>query len=73
MVQNIWIKTTSTESTERWKTSFGKEIVENADLHKPVLDKVMTTQEQCVNYNFVAPLTKSSTNGFCINKISLEK
>ena len=34
-----------TESTERRKTSFRKEIVENADLHKPVLNKIMTTQE----------------------------
>ena len=28
-----------TESTERQITSFRKEIVENADLHKPVLNK----------------------------------
>ena len=27
------------------KYSFRKEIVENADLHKPVLKKIMTTQE----------------------------
>ena len=27
------------------KTSFQKEIVENADLHKPVLTKIMTTQK----------------------------
>ena len=27
------------------KTSFPKEKVENTDLHKPVLNKVMTTQE----------------------------
>ena len=33
------------ESTERPKTSFLKEIVENADLHKAVLKKTMTTQE----------------------------
>ena len=27
------------------KTSFQKESVENADLHKPVLNKIMTTHE----------------------------
>ena len=27
------------------KTSFPKEQVENTDLHKPVLNKIMTTQE----------------------------
>ena len=37
------------------KTSFLKETVENADLHKVVLNKTMTTQEYCV-YDFVAPL-----------------
>ena len=39
------------------KTSFLKETVENADLHKAVLNKTMTTQEYCVYYDFVAPLT----------------
>ena len=43
-----WFKTfdskqKNTESTERQKTSFPKETVENADLHKPVLNKIMTT------------------------------
>ena len=32
-------------STERRKTSFLNEIVENADLHKAVLNRTMTTQE----------------------------
>ena len=36
-----WFK----ESTDRRKTSFLKETVENADLHKAVLNKTMTTQE----------------------------
>ena len=35
----------SKESPERWKTSFLKETVENADLYKDVLNKTMTTQE----------------------------
>ena len=47
MIQRKHIKTK--------KTSFLKETVENADLHKVVLDKTMTTQEYCV-YDFVAPL-----------------
>ena len=42
LVQNIWLKT---KSTERRKTSFRKEIVENTDLHQTVLNKIMTTQE----------------------------
>ena len=40
-----WFKIKNIESTERRKTSFPKEIVENADLHKPTLNKIMTTQE----------------------------
>ena len=36
-----WFK----ESTDRRKTSFLKETVENADLHKAVLNKTMTNQE----------------------------
>ena len=38
-------QTKNTESTKRQKTSFQTEIVENAELHKPVLNKIMTTQE----------------------------
>ena len=33
------------ESTERRKLSFLKETIENADLHKVVLNKAFTTQE----------------------------
>ena len=47
-----WFK----ESTERRKTSFLKETVENADLHKAVFHKTMTKQEYSVKYDFVAPL-----------------
>ena len=45
----------NTKSAERQK-SFPKEQIENTDLYKFVLNKIMTTQEQCVKYNFVAPL-----------------
>ena len=31
--------------------------VENVDLRKPVLNKIMTTQDWCGKYDFVAPLT----------------
>ena len=48
-----WFK----EGTEKLITSFLKETVENADLHKAVLKKTMTTQEKYVKYDFVAPLT----------------
>ena len=41
------------------KTSFPKEQIENIDFYKPVLNKIMTTQEQCKKYNFVAPLTNT--------------
>ena len=33
---------------ERKKNGSPKEQVENTDLYKPVLNKIMTTQEQCV-------------------------
>ena len=33
-----------------------KEQVENADLYKPVLNKIMTTRESYIKYNFAAPL-----------------
>ena len=47
-----WFK----ESTDRRKTSSLKETVENANLQNALLKKTMTTQEQCVKYDFVAPL-----------------
>ena len=46
----------NTKSAERQKTSFPKEQVENTDLCKPILNKIMNTQEQSVKYDFVAPL-----------------
>ena len=45
MIQNIRFKTKNTERTEIRIASFPKESVENADLHKPVLNKIMTIQE----------------------------
>ena len=36
---------TQTKSAERQKISFLKELVENADLYKPVLSNIMTTHE----------------------------
>ena len=33
------------KSAERQKTSFPKESVENVDLYKPVLNKIMTTHD----------------------------
>ena len=38
------------------------EIVENADLYKPVLNEIITTQEYCVKYDFVTPLTILTKN-----------
>ena len=39
------------------KGSFPKESVENVDLHKPIMSKIMTTHEECVKYNFAALLS----------------
>ena len=46
----------NTKSAESQKISFPKEQIENTDLYKPVLNEIMTKKEQCVKYNFVAPL-----------------
>ena len=35
----------STKSAERQKASFPQEQVENTDLYKPILNKIITTQE----------------------------
>ena len=51
------------------KTSFPKEQIENRDLYKPVLNKIMTAQEQCVKYNFAAPLRKVY---FCLRKVLIK-
>ena len=41
LIQNVWFKTKSTESTDKQKTSFPKGVAENADQHKPTLNKIM--------------------------------
>ena len=43
--------------TERSKARFSKEQVGNAELYKPVLNKIMTTHEEFIKYNFAALLT----------------
>ena len=45
-----WFK----ENTERQKEL----TVENADIHKAVLNKTITIYKYCVQYDFVAPLTE---------------
>ena len=35
----------SSKSSEKLKTSFLKELVENTDFYKPILNKIMTTHE----------------------------
>ena len=59
-----------TKSAER-QTSFPREQVEHTDLYKPVLNKIMATQEQQVKYNFVAPLNVISIQ--CISYQSKKK
>ena len=50
------IEVEKTENAERQKTSLPKEQAENTDFSKPVLNKIMTTGQSRVRYNFVAPL-----------------
>ena len=66
MMTHIWMSWFK-EGIEKRKTSFLEETVENADLHKAVSNKTMTIQEQCVKYDFVAPLN-SLEKYFYLNK-----
>ena len=50
------IEAEKTENAERQKTGLPKEQAENTDFSKPVLNKIMTTDQSCLRYNFVAPL-----------------
>ena len=52
---------------ERQKAIFPKESVENEDLYNLVLNKIMTTHAQCVQWNFVASLKAHSKvwDNFC--------
>ena len=69
MIQNIRLKTKISESIEKQKTSFSKVIMENADLYKPVSNKIMTTQEKYIKCDFVTPLIVHSP----LNYLSLVK
>ena len=40
--------------------NFLNELVENADIRKPVFNKIKATNEQCVKYDFVAPLISTA-------------
>ena len=43
--------------------------IKNAGFCKPVLDKLMTTHEYCVKYNFVVPfICRSSFGAICFTK-----
>ena len=44
------------QNTEIRKTGFLKEKVGNEDLCKSVMNKIITTHEQCIKNSFVAPL-----------------
>ena len=56
LMQNIWFNKNHRNHRKIKKTSFPKEILENADLHKAALTKIMTTQEKDIKYDLVAPL-----------------
>ena len=44
------------KTTERRTIRPLKQKVENVDLYKPVSKKTMAMQEECIKYNFEAPL-----------------
>ena len=48
------------ENTKDKKLVLQKEPIENADLYKPVFNKLMITQEECMKQSFVAPSNKFS-------------
>ena len=59
--EKLKIKVTKTRKTRTKKDEnlvLSKEYVENADLDKPLPNKIMNTREECVKYNSVAPLRK---------------
>ena len=49
-------ETRKTKTQEDENLVLPKEQVENAALYKPALNKIMTTREYYMKYNFVAPL-----------------
>ena len=49
-----------TEIAESRKSYFPQEEVGNANLYKPILNKVMNADDKCVKYNFVAPVNNGS-------------
>ena len=51
-----WYRIHNTEKTEKDGKHFSQWI-ENEDLYKPVLNKLMITREYCIQCNFEAPLT----------------
>ena len=52
------------------QNSFLKELVENADLHKPELNKAKTTNKSCVKYDFVAPLNTWNVARLSFNSLA---
>ena len=66
------------QNSEKRKTSFRQKIrtqkdeklvflkkqVDNGDLCKSVLNKIMTKQEECIKFNIVAPLKTALLNVF---------
>lgn len=48
--------TKKTGKTASPKTTFVWGWVENSDINKPRLDKIMATHDKCIKFNFKAPL-----------------
>ena len=66
----IWFKPKSTKGIGTRKTSFRKEIAQNTDFHKPVLNKIITTQEY-VKYDFVTPLNAPLLRGIFVDSFNM--
>ena len=58
-----------TENTEKQSTSFLKKDRWKYRLHTYVMNKIMTTYEQCKKYYFVALLSHSQYNEHIIRKM----
>ena len=56
VIEFMTITLNSTQKVQKTRKSFPKELVESADLHKFVLNRVMTIHKYCVEYNSVALL-----------------
>ena len=61
-----------TQNRRNTKNMFSKRIGRKyTDFYKPVFNKIMTPQEQCVKYSFVAPLKPCNSQAATLSKPAL--